>query len=530
LALLREYTECPEEPRPVHGDPCIGNATACEMSRVRETVRLRLVPPRHYRPKGPIPKFLRALSEVRGAEDCPPAARREREPFPCLTDPCCDEEPLWPVTFPFADENPWKRGHAAGPQVIGMAVMYSLLAGHIASEDGNLDEFSPKVRVAAELYKMTARLLHREFDNKEELDRVTAHVQQLLSDWCCSFLYPGPCCEGEPHGVVIGCAVVCGGEIERIDPWGGRRWVMHYPLLSYWGEQFGIVPPDVLASRIFALICCLARLERPSCEPFYTLEARAGGMEMSVGAAMFRLGPGSDGLSGNPVGGRRITRRETVSLLEFAARALAAMAQPQAAAAPLLEVRLEGDFDVYLLVPDPVASQPTRAPEPRVAGDDWLTLLVREALAVTRTRRIHRAKPLFRTFHEKLSVGLAAGVPLSALTPPPPRDLAEALQDAGIETIDALLGRSPEDLASDFADVVSTAALNDLILHAEAKVAAVTADTVESVQSVANEYSLVSAVDFSGSDEGGRKLVETLAERLHLPVATVEAQVSEVLA
>ena len=52
-------------------------------------------------------------------------------------------------------------------------------------------------------------------------------------------------------------------EIERIDPWGGRRWVMHYPLLSYWGEQFGIVPPDVLASRIFALICCLARLERP---------------------------------------------------------------------------------------------------------------------------------------------------------------------------------------------------------------------------------------------------------------------------
>ena len=77
---------------------------------------------------------------------------------------------------------------------------------------------------------------------------------------------------------------------------------------------------------------------------------------------------------------------------------------------------------------------------------------------------------------------------------------------------------------------ITAAVLNDLILRSEAKVAAVTADTVESVQSVATEYSLVSAVDFLGSDEGGRKLVETLAERLHLPVATVEAQVSEALA
>ena len=62
FALLLEYTECPEEPRPVHGDPCVGSATACEMSRVRETVRLRLVPPRHYRPKGPIQRFLDIIS------------------------------------------------------------------------------------------------------------------------------------------------------------------------------------------------------------------------------------------------------------------------------------------------------------------------------------------------------------------------------------------------------------------------------------------------------------------------------------
>src|SRR5262249_734114 len=45
FSLLLEYVECPEQPRPVHGDPCVGSASACEMSRVRETVRLRLVPP-----------------------------------------------------------------------------------------------------------------------------------------------------------------------------------------------------------------------------------------------------------------------------------------------------------------------------------------------------------------------------------------------------------------------------------------------------------------------------------------------------
>jgi hypothetical protein len=218
-------------------------------------------------------------------------------------------------------------------------------------------------------------------------------------------------------------------------------------------------------------------------------------------------------------------------VLEFAAHALAAIAQPQVAQrAPLREVRLEGNSDVYLLVPDPAAAVPTAMAKPRVPGEDPLTLLVRDALAVPRTRRAHRAKPLFRAFHEKLSAGLAANAPLSALTPPSPRDLAEALQDAGIETIGALLGRSPEDLAGDFADAVSTSELNDLILRAEGKVAAITADTVEGVQSVATEYSLLSAMDLSGSDEARGRMIETLAERLRLPAGMVETQVSEALA
>jgi hypothetical protein len=93
-----------------------------------------------------------------------------------------------------------------------------------------------------------------------------------------------------------------------------------------------------------------------------------------------------------------------------------------------------------------------------------------------------------------------------------------------------ILRQPPEVLADDVGDGVTAAALNELILRAEAKVAAVTADTVECVQSVATEYSLVSAVDFLGSDEGHRKLVETLAERLQLPASAVETQISAALA
>jgi hypothetical protein len=249
-------------------------------------------------------------------------------------------------------------------------------------------------------------------------------------------------------------------------------------------------------------------------------------MEMEVGGARFGIGRESSRQSG-----RQISRRETVSLLEFAAHALAAIAQPQAPErAPLREVRLEGNFDVYLLVPDPAASEPIAAAEPRVSREDPLTLLVREALGVPRTRRVQRAKPLFRAFHERLSVGLAASVPLSALDPPPSRELAEALGAAGIDAVGMILRQPPEVLADDVGDGITAAALNDLILHAEAKVASVTAVTVESVQSVANEYSLISAVDFLGSEEGGRRLVETLAARLELPASTVETQISAALA
>src|SRR5207248_2766236 len=47
-----------------HGDACATDVTRCEMSRVRETVRLRLIPPRDFDPTNPITKFLATASKI----------------------------------------------------------------------------------------------------------------------------------------------------------------------------------------------------------------------------------------------------------------------------------------------------------------------------------------------------------------------------------------------------------------------------------------------------------------------------------
>ena len=66
LHLVLEYFECPEAPRPIHGDPCATDAR-CEPSRMRETVRLRLAPPCDVDDSGPIKDFLDEVEQIRGA-------------------------------------------------------------------------------------------------------------------------------------------------------------------------------------------------------------------------------------------------------------------------------------------------------------------------------------------------------------------------------------------------------------------------------------------------------------------------------
>ena len=538
FALLLEYVECPEDPRPVHGEPCVGMPAGCEMSRVRETVRLRLVPERKHCVESPI---ARLFNKPRHQDECCGEKRPEWNEWPCLADPCCGHEPLFPCAPPWRELD--ERGRPAGPRAAALAIVYALLAGTIATEDVVKGE-NPKVKAAADLFQATATLLQAEASKTGELDKLAVKVRQLLADWCCSLLYPGPTCDCEIHGVVIGRAILCGDEIESIDPWAGRRWVMHYPLVAYWGEQFGVVPPDILASRLFDLICCVSRLEPPSCEALCSGDKGREAFEFAMPGGAIRVRKSGTRRSGHRE--PNVHRTQTVSLHDFGRHALGAMiAGEPPADGSFVELQLEGCPEVSLLVLDPTAP-PVRAEEehaPRGSGErragtpgaaptpetDWIEALVREALEVTRTRRTHRSLPMLRAFGARLAGGLSRILPLSATAPPPSDQLVEALERDNVVTIGDLLQHPPESLAAALDDRTLVGPLSDLIQRGEARVHFVTDAVVDSLKSVADQHGLVSADDLSASGTGRAALAETLAQRLSLPRESIARQVSESL-
>jgi hypothetical protein len=693
--LLLEYVECPEQPRPVHGDPCVGSASACEMSRVRETVRLRLVPPRDYKPNGPITKFLNTIAptnaggsnntsspssgttlltampfnitvtalsgpaatigpvsiplnststfqqsgtiqvlitELEGfgsfaitltptggfsfqatvavtsgttsqpgdgsvlwnlpsnlaengtvatgtatwngtqpsgaetltitgtttigltwnavesdsAKPTPPSgtttssptvpritppfavlnvnltlnsstnatASLTATPFPCLTDPCCPAgtKQLFPVTPPWADANPFNPTEAADLRVLEMAFFYALAVGYSTQQDGQ-DALRALVSYGTVLKSL------EQTQTPINAATVLIATEQLLSDWCCSFLYPGPSCQGDPHGVVIGCVTVnSDGNISRIDPWSGRRWVVTYPLLSYWGEQIGIVPPDLLASKLFSVVCCLAGLVN-------TLHTEVGltkmvsdalVQEVPLGAGTLRVGPqlapkAQNGVLQPP------TRTTSVSLTTFAAKVLAALARSSPpAGTPMVDVTLAGYPDVHLIVPDDTA---TPAPTP-----DRTTSLVRDALAVRELRTA--IPPLLRGFAESLAVGLTSAVPVSVLAPAAP--IVAPLTTAGIKTVGDVLSRTPDSIYVSVLGKTQAPALSDLVTRAEATADTVAKNVVDALKQTAGARTLVSTDDLASADTR-KAFVQALATQTKLPEGTVDASVTSAL-
>ncbi|MBK4216484.1 hypothetical protein JJJ17_11155 [Paracoccus caeni] len=73
--LMLEYVECPGLPRQAFEDPCATKATGCKYSAVRETTRLRLVPPPPPPAPKPMERFCQQIAELRAmlaAEGLPP--------------------------------------------------------------------------------------------------------------------------------------------------------------------------------------------------------------------------------------------------------------------------------------------------------------------------------------------------------------------------------------------------------------------------------------------------------------------------
>lgn len=466
MHLLLEYIECPSEPRPVHSDPCAGTANRCEMSRIRETVRLRLVPPRDLSLDGPIKKFLDRVAALRVAhplvETVPPLPVPAQAPyqfqvtllmtggnevvktFPIDQVPQTIETPLpigairvglvldptWvftdgtldatdalgnplppapyalatessPVTLAIAPNNtklsvkltgwatenyladaggrivtgtatldvgllkpnqvglaagaangdvttgtlelpeicgepcqpagapavlphlPWMHGDpvhpdkAGDPKVLVLAALGGWLTKLLAGQKtGTDDVFTAKRTLATKLYEAAWLVFYGQEQGLSPADTQDA-LCHLFRDWCEAFLYKGPTCNGEPHGVVIGCTVVTGGTIGEIDPFGGRRWVMHGPLVAHWMGQLGMAPIDVTASRFMSQLCCVASL--PSIGP----QDKLPPMVMKVGEGFVTFGaPDAVKAKLAQEHGITITHAQTATFPELVARFL----------------------------------------------------------------------------------------------------------------------------------------------------------------------------------------------------------------
>jgi hypothetical protein len=461
VSLLLEYVECPSAPRPVHGDPCSPKTSRCEMSRIRESVRLRLVPPRTCDTKeesSPIARFLEEVRELRtryatkqsGSSDPAAGAFKSKAPFvvnitgssdnaevatasvrpstendaatlnnskligaawdtvkiqmqpdaqwtfvggttetearqaeravtvdapraaklateaapsrntietsislaqatetpdtviyklrnlqaqhilanrsepgaasdvtltfkldtdrkitaidytykptiitarkrtgPCDAEPCtpwdAEGESRKGTPLPWLHADPVHPESAGDPKVILLAALGGWLTQAMVTEREE-DVKSSRVTIAKEIYRLTWLLLFG-LSRETPADELGRMLQRLLEEWCHNLLWKGPECCGDPHGVVIGCAILEGETLHRIDPFGGRRHVVHYPLLEHWGTQFGIAPPDLTASSFFSKLCCIASL--PSVDGRGILGGKASQVEIGQGVLLY---------------------------------------------------------------------------------------------------------------------------------------------------------------------------------------------------------------------------------------------------
>jgi hypothetical protein len=167
--------------------------------------------------------------------------------------------------LPFLHADPVHPSRPGDPKVLVLAALGGWLAQMLVRDRvGTTSEVKSARRLLAqEIYRMAWLLLFG-VSAKADQAALGGALKRLLEGWCCELLWTGPECRCDPDGVVIGCVVVEGGTIQHIDPFGGRRWVIHYPLLEHWGAQFGIAPFDLSVSRFFSKLCCISALAAPT--------------------------------------------------------------------------------------------------------------------------------------------------------------------------------------------------------------------------------------------------------------------------
>jgi hypothetical protein len=447
-------------------------------------------------------------------------------PYFCLFNTCgAGDQPLFPVPPPWIHADPAKLGEAADPKILILAVVHAWLMMEVARNNvGTPDQTnSPQLQAALYIYRILVFLFFGVSD-AETAVKIAELMHQLFCLWCKGFLYPGPQCNGEPHGVVIGSVTVEAGNIADINPWGGRRYVVHYPLLAHWGEQLGIVPLDVMVSRLMSMVCCVAGIPFPDVTTNVPgIGIRPIGVEaVPVGNAILSVAGSRTSYAGKPV-----YRTEVLNQSEFTARAARNINAPAAVqpAAGYIRYELRGSPDVALLMPEfaPAAAQPQ--PQPEAAGA-VITRPERERRVLEAARE--EVPPLLEEFSEELVVNMLGITPVAVAEDSP---AMEGLRTAGTITAGSLLRRPPADIQKNVLKGVEPKVVDDVVKHNDKLAADVTRMTTNVINKFAEEKNLVSFEEINTPENLAEltKAVSTAVKRrraINIPESMVETAVT----
>ena len=412
-----------------------------------------------------------------------------------------------------------------------LALLYALVVSKMTQAPVNDAQVQAEMEKLGAAMQLTAwKIFYDDVPDTTRGDLMEA-LRRLLQAWCKGLLYPGPRCECgcEPHGVVVGCAMVEGGTIRMVDPWGGRRWVVHYPLVAYWGKQFGIQPFDAIASKFFDLLCCVAHLYPSSAG---TQQPQAGvifrGLNIdavktpivSLGASALILDQSANLPGRFAELGVTPDRRVSVSPMDFVARVVQALNAPggggaqggesvlySVAGLPELNflARSTGETAAPLRAQAPApnvastgAGAPARPAQP--AGAGRLSTIVRTAIDARPKRGA--IPPLLRDASEVVTREL-----LDAIAPEPATDAGRAVRDAltsaGITSVAGLLDAHPEDLHVDVLNRGNAAGLADLLDVSEKAVDATVKAVGDTVVAFAGRGRVVSRDDLRDPEVAG---------------------------
>jgi hypothetical protein len=424
--------------------------------------------------------------------------------LPCLTEGCDSKgSPLFPVTPPWL--------HSGDPKALALALVYALAVMKQAVRNGakaTVNAGTPDAKVTKDLYATVWRLMYPSVADRDR-EALASELQKLLQAWCRSLLYPGPNCPCEPHGVIIGCVRVEGGAIRYVDPWGGRRWVMHYPLLAYWGQQFGIMPFDAIASRLFHIICCVAHLARPD-----TRESQNGSTYVRFGpeSSMVELQTAKLLVESPQNIGKRfaslgVAPQKSVTLqpLDFVTRLLALSSGPGGTGTKaLVDYVPLGIANVHLLAPEDVGATPT----PAGPATGTLDRLIQASFLTA-----PKPPPVLRAFAASLVRHVLAITPLVASQEGNQKAVADAVARYGLTTIAALVDREPEVLLKNVLGGANADALNALWGAAESTANAVAPTVADALGNYAQQSRITSRTDLADPKRAG-EFGNQLAQRL----------------